>query len=89
MIVCTNYDTSSGAYLNFEDILADDKGAAKEKFLELMGPALAEAYPEWASWTPGRVKNPEEIVKINFLDAAAETRERHWYFSDSGLNIVL
>ena len=34
------------------------------------------------------MKNPEEIVKINFLDAAAETRERHWYFSDSGLNIV-
>ena len=88
VIVCTNYDTSSGAYLNFEDILADDKEAAKEKFLELMGPALAEAYPEWANWTPGRVKNPEEIVKINFLDAAAETRERHWYFSDSGLNIV-
>ena len=89
VIVCMNYDTSNGEYLTFEDILAkEDKEGAEKKLLELLGNALADAYPEWTSWSQGRITSAAELIKNSFTEAAPELRDRHWYFGDDGLNIV-
>lgn len=89
VIACTNYDTSTGEYLAFEDILAgENKDEAKKKLQELMGKALETVYPEWDLWFMGRVKDAGEIVKTAFLDAAPELKNRHWYFAADGFHIV-
>lgn len=89
VIVCTNYDTSTGAYLTLEDILdGENPEKAREKLQELLGKALEKAYPEWDLWYMGRVESTEEIVKTAFLDASAELKNRHWYFSSDGFHIA-
>lgn len=89
VIVCADYDTSTGEYLTLEDILdGENTEKAREKLQELLGKALEKAYPEWDLWYMGRVDSTEEIVKTAFLDASAELKDRQWYFSSDGSHIA-
>lgn len=80
-----NFDTSTGKLLKLTDVLnADDTGKAKKELTALLAEQFDPALLQWMM-----TEDAGTVIDGHFMNPDNEDlRERRWYFSKEGFNVV-